>query len=230
MRDVSSAIDQFATVAYSYRATVQHTYDMALKVLNEALPGVMVECGVGAGAQIAAMLLADMNAGPVRSPKLTIWAFDSFEGIPLAGPNDDQQPGIGAIVTDVNAPLRDRLKSSGVTVHSVDNVEQNLRRFGLPVERVNFIKGWFQDRLTEFRYSFPEICLLRLDGDLYESTEVCMMYLYPHVVPGGVVIIDDYALPGCRKAFEDYFRQLGTDPPATTPVEGGGGPVWFIKD
>jgi hypothetical protein len=47
------------------------------------------------------------------------------------------------------------------------------------------------------------VALLRLDGDLYESTKVCMQYLYPLVSKGGYVICDDYDLHGCRYAVHE---------------------------
>jgi hypothetical protein len=65
-------------------------------------------------------------------------------------------------------------------------------------------KGWFETVLPSI--SIPDgISLLRLDGDLYNSTYVCLKYLYPKVIEGGLIIIDDWALPGCRQAVFDYF-------------------------
>ena len=51
--------------------------------------------------------------------------------------------------------------------------------------------------------------MLRLDGDLYESTIDALQPLYPKVSPGGFVIVDDYNLPMCRKAIHDFRNQLG---------------------
>jgi predicted O-methyltransferase YrrM len=72
------------TIAYSSEQVLQFTYDMAVKYRDS--PGVYVECGVAAGAQIIAMA-----AG---APNKTIYAFDSFEGIPFPSNRDDQMPGI----------------------------------------------------------------------------------------------------------------------------------------
>jgi hypothetical protein len=65
---------------------------------------------------------------------------------------------------------------------------------------------------------------LRLDGDLYESTEICLKYLYPKVSVGGVVIIDDYALDGAKMAVCDYFND---NVPEMKLIDGG--VVYFIK-
>lgn len=191
-------LNAISGVAYSNKSTVYNTYCLARKVLD--LPGCFVECGVGAGAQIMAMQLASNGSSK------TIYAFDSFEGIPMAGPNDDSQPGIGIPKHDRYAPISDRLVSSGITSHSDKNVKENFERFGVSLSNILFIKGWFQHTL--FGFDTGPISLLRLDGDLYESTLICLEELYPKVVLGGVVIIDDYALEGCRKAVHDYFKEL----------------------
>lgn len=177
-----------ATVAYSSVETVYQTYKLTKEVAN--IEGILVECGVAAGAQLMAMSLADTGK--------QIIGFDSFEGIPLACEHDDEQPGIGAF--EVQA---ERLVSSGITSHSVENVLGNFDQIGVKKTNLKLIKGWFQHTLPEFKKT--PIALLRLDGDLYESTKVCLELLYPMVSKGGIVIIDDYALGGCRKAVHEYF-------------------------
>jgi hypothetical protein len=228
---MNTTLKEICKIAYSYEATVEHSYIAAVEMIKKGIAGCFVECGVGAGAQIAAMQLAMLNAGSWTLGALRqILAFDSYQGIPLAGPNDAEQPGIGAITHDVNLPIKDRLCSSGQTVHSVSQVKSNLSGFGLLRENISFIEGWFQDTLPFYAKSTGPIALLRLDGDLYESTLCCLQELYPNVAAGGIVIIDDYALAGCRKAVEDYFKY---DAPGGMPVihevEGGHGPVFFYR-
>lgn len=212
--EINKMLNKAVSVAYSYKETVYNTYHLAKEAGK--LPGCFVECGVGAGAQIMAMELAGTGK--------QIWAFDSFEGIPLAGINDDQQPGIGKITHDVNMPIEKRLTSSGITSHSVENVLHNFVKNGIDLRNIEIVKGWFQNTLPKAKTGI--IALLRLDGDLYESTLVCLEYLEPLVVSGGVIIIDDYALPGCKMAVNDYFCN---NMPAVTEVEGGGGVVYFKK-
>lgn len=202
-------------MAYSTKETVYNTYALALEAV--LIPGCFVECGIGAGAQLMAMALT-------YSSKV-IYGFDSFKGIPMAGKHDDQQPGIGIISHDVHAPIKKRLVSSGVTVHSMQNVLDNFEKQEIGASMVRFVEGWFQDTLQ--KVDTGPIALLRLDGDLYESTMVCLEQLYPKVSPGGIVIIDDYALPGCMKAVHDYFND---DLPNIIHVEGGQGVVYFYKN
>ncbi len=205
---INHRLDQIATIAYSTKATVYNTYNLALEA--QSIDGCFVECGVGAGTQLMAMALT--------WTRKDIIGFDSFEGIPLASEHDETQPGIGEFT-----PIENRLVSSGVTVHSVDNVLSNFAMFEVGCPTLRLIKGWFQNTLPKFQ-PVP-IALLRLDGDLYESTLTCLQYLYPMVTAGGIVIIDDYALPGCEKAVREYFTTM----PELIPVEGGGGPVYFYK-
>ncbi len=210
-------LDVISRYAYSTRKTIQSTYDLSRYVIDAGINGDFVECGVAAGAQIMVMKYAIGN-------ERKIYAFDSFEGIPLAGENDTSQPGIGAIKHNAKTPLKERLISSGITVHSLDNVIKNFNDVGISTDNIVFIKGWFQDTLPLTK-EIDKIAILRLDGDLYESTMVCLEYLYPKVVSGGVVIIDDYALDGANKAIHDYFRE---NMPEMILVDGG--VVYFQKD
>jgi O-methyltransferase len=219
---MNAKIEKIATIAYSNKDTVYHTYNTAKELIEKGIKGCFVECGVGAGAQIAAMKVACEELNSTK----TIYGFDSFDGIPLAGEYDDEQPGIGAIKHDKMLPERDRLISSGITVHSKENVLNNFAHFDLSTDNVFLIEGWFQDTLPAIRPKIFDIALLRIDGDLYESTMCCLQNLYDKVVEGGIVILDDHALAGANKAVSDYF---GDNMPDIKPVDGGGGVAFFIK-
>ena len=55
-----------------------------------------------------------------------------------------------------------------------------------------------------------DLAVLRLDGDLYESTMDALEALYDRVSPGGIVIVDDYGvLESCRAAVTDFRRRRG---------------------
>lgn len=191
---------KYAAYACSTIQGVQHTYLAARDVVLRNVPGCFVECGVAYGAQVMAMAEA---AKPIQ---YEFHLFDSFEGIPMAGPNDHDQPGIGAFVVDPNLPLRERLKSSGISASSVENVKNNLAKQGF-VRGFHYHKGWFQDTLPVTETG--PIAMLRLDGDLYESTKVCLEHLWKKIVPGGCMILDDYPLAGSRKALEEFFAANG---------------------
>ena len=84
-------------------------------------------------------------------------------------------------------------------------MKSNLDRFGLLDDQVRFLKGFFKDTLPSA--PIESISVLRLDGDLYESTTQCLEALYSRVSPGGYVIVDDYSLPPCRMAVESFFQR-----------------------
>lgn len=198
----------YADLAYSNQNTIQNTYDLAYQAISNNIEGDFVECGVAAGSQIGVMghVCRKLNSNK------KIYAYDSYQGIPLAGKNDTDQPGIGP--TDPNRPLpldeRELLVSSGITVHSLSEVTKNIgRRWNLNLAQYEFVVGWFEDTVP--LNNIEKIALLRLDGDLYSSTKVCLDNLHHKVQPGGFVIIDDYALDGARKAVHEYFDKHGLD-------------------
>lgn len=205
-------------VAFSTRKGLKHGYLCARMIAQSRIQGAIVECGVAQGAQVGMMARGFASMGESREFHL----FDSFEGIPMAGPNDAEQPGIGKPRHDVNAPLRDRLVSSGVSIGTVGEVMANLGRW-MCNGKFSAHKGWFQDTVPAKAASIGPIAILRLDGDLYESTEVCLRHLAPLVVPGGLIIIDDYALAGCAKAVHEYRDAHGID--AVLHLEDIGGAI-----
>lgn len=215
--------------AYSTRATVDNTKYYTHDVLTRKVPGALVECGVGKGAQTAAMQDINLQLGAKR----WVYGFDSFEGIPLASKYDTVQPGIGpnTNATSYNNP-DELLQSSGVTVHTVEEVRRHLNHALPNTDNVVLVKGWFQNTLGPYRDVFKRlggIALLRLDGDLYESTRVSLAYLMPLLNDDGILIVDDWKLDGCRRACEEYFlfnSVCRIAPPHGTEDDG---PAYFIK-
>ena len=191
-------LDYAARICYSSREVLQFSYDMAVKYKDS--PGVYVETGVAAGAQIIAMAYG--------APNKTIYAFDSFCGLPLPSNKDDQMPGIRMLSKEEQSKLPDPgkqvLESSGATVVSEGDFWHHIdTAFGQKKHNVKTVKGWFEETLPTFECE--PISILRLDSDLYNSTYVCLKYLYPKCIKGACIIVDDWALPGCREAVFDYF-------------------------
>lgn len=187
-------------IAYSSEETLRFTYDCAVRMKDKL--GVYVECGVAAGAQIIAMA-----AG---APGKTIYAFDSFEGIPLPSNRDDQMPGIrklsDAEQKELPDPGKQILESSGATSVSLESFKEHCVNSGVSTRNIKPVRGWFED--TVINFNREQIALLRLDGDLYNSTYVCLKNLYPKVIEGALVIIDDWELKGSREAVYDYFTEM----------------------
>jgi O-methyltransferase len=223
---IYNTLNTFASRAYSTRPTLYNSFEIAAFCIQNDIEGDFVECGVAGGAQVAAMAFASQCLKASRE----IHLFDSFQGIPLAGPNDDSQPGIGKITHNTNvANVNDLLVTSGVSSCSVAGVQANMRQWGIDQTHLKYHAGWFQYTLPKVASSIEKIAFLRLDGDLYESTKVCLEYLYPKMTSGGFVVIDDYCLTGCRKAVHEYIEKHNLQV-TLLPVVNGGGPVFWIVE
>jgi hypothetical protein len=104
-------------------------------------------------------------------------------------------------------------------VVSLDEVQANFARYGLLDEQVRFLPGWFRDTLATA--PIERLAVLRLDGDMYESTIVALRALYPRLSRGGFVIVDDYALDRCRQAVNDFRAEEGIED-RIVPIDGTG--------
>lgn len=200
-----TALDYASQIAYSSRETLKFSYQMAVKYKDSQ--GVFVEAGVAAGAQIIAMMYG--------APGKLIYAFDSFCGLPLPSNRDDQMPGIKFLTKQEQATLPNPgeqvLETTGATSVSEYDFWQHIdTAFGPKKHSVKTIKGWFEETVP--KSDTGPIALLRLDGDLYNSTWVCLQHLFPKVITGGCIIIDDWELPGCRAACEEYFELIEYQP------------------
>ncbi len=176
---------------------------LARNLNRDAVPGVFVECGVFRGGTAALLGQVRGDGDPGRD----VWLFDSFEGLPQPAPLDGAR---AAFVAGNRA--EGRLESIGVNVGSLEEVQHLLLdRFEIPVQRLHFVKGWFQDTLSQ--YQGGPIALLHIDADWYESIKVCLQHLWPSVAVGGYVVIDDYGhFKGARAAVDEFLASLAPPP------------------
>jgi len=148
------------------------------EVLNEQVSGDFIETGVWRGGATIFMR-GVLKAYGIQDRR--VWVADSFEGLP--NPNPRRYP------CD-EGDIHHRFKQLGV---SLEEVRSNFQRYGLLDDQVHFLKGWFRDTLS--RAPISQLAVLRLDGDMYESTHDAFVHLYPKLSIGGFVIIDDYGCP-----------------------------------
>ncbi len=162
------------------------------QVLRDDVRGDLIETGVWRGG--ACILMRGVLAAHGDSTR-TVWVADSFAGLPAPDPRYAADTG-------------DRHHEQSALAISVDQVRDNFRRYGLLDDQVRFLPGWFRDTLPTA--PIEALSVLRLDGDMYESTIEALEALYPKVSPGGFCIVDDYgAVPGCRAAVDDYRAAHG---------------------
>ena len=171
---------------------LQNLQDCITDVVQQNVPGDLIETGVWRGGA-AIFMRAVLKA--LGDKDRTVWLADSFEGLPP--PSPDLYP------ADKGADFH---LSNDVLGVSLENVKANFARYDLLDDRVRFLKGWFKDTLPTA--PIDKLSVLRLDGDLYESTMTALESLYPKLSIGGYAIVDDYApsVPCCVEAVDDYRR------------------------
>ena len=171
--------------------SLQHCVETAL---TEDIPGDLIECGVWRG---GACILMRAVLAAYGDETRSVWLADSFQGVPRSDPaNYQADKGIRAEF------------AAGILGVSEAEVKANFERYGLLDDQVRFLPGWFKDTLHDA--PIDSIAVLRLDGDLYESTIQALDALYPRLSPGGFCVIDDYlSVPACRQAVTDYRAKHG---------------------
>jgi O-methyltransferase len=153
------------------------------------VPGPVVECGTWKGGMIAGI-------ARVLGPDRDYYLFDSYEGLPDAGAQDGTRARTWQEDRD-NPAYFDNCTARE------DEARRAMAMTGVP--RYQVVKGWFENTVKDFA-SPDKIAILRLDGDWYDSTMICLERLLPQVAAGGIVILDDYyAWEGCARAVHDYL-------------------------
>ncbi len=161
-------------------------------VLERNVAGDLIETGVWRGGS-AIFMRAMLRIYGVTDR--VVWAADSFEGMPVPEGESDGWDMSGIEQLQV----------------SIDEVRRNFARFGLLDDQVKFLKGWFKDTLP--MAPIKRLAILRMDGDLYNSTMDALTNLYDRLSPGGYVIVDDYkGWPGCRRAVHDFLDSRRLSP------------------
>jgi O-methyltransferase len=170
---------------------VQHCIE---RVLEDGVPGDLVETGVWRGGT-AMFMRAVLKAHSVTDR--VVCAADSFEGLPA--PDADRFP------ADEGSPLHEW----EFLAVPLEEVKGNFDRYGLLDDQVRFVKGWFRDTMPAL--AGRPWAIIRLDGDMYESTMTVLENLYADLSPGGYLIVDDYSIVSCRTAVEDFRRAHGVE-------------------
>jgi len=171
-----------------------------LNVKNNELEGDFVECGVWMGGNI--LLFKFLNN--FYNLNKSIFAYDTFEGM-----TEPENVDIDYLGNSANKLLKVNKKYENLSnVHclsKIDTVKKNILKHS-NLKKINFIVGPVEKTLLLEKNLPKKISVLRLDTDWYASTKIELEILYPRLVSGGVLIIDDYGhWQGCRKATDEYF-------------------------
>ncbi|TPN38856.1 macrocin O-methyltransferase [Mesorhizobium sp. B2-3-3] len=161
--------------------------DLVQRAIDENVPGDFIETGVWRGG-CCILMRGVLAANAITDRK--VYVADSFDGLPP--PDAENFP----------ADQGDRLYEYRQLAVDQAQVQSNFAAYDLLDDQVVFVKGLFGDTLPDLKAG--PFALIRLDGDMYESTMDSLEALYPRLSPGGFAIIDDLAHLPCRKAVEDY--------------------------
>ncbi|HYM11302.1 MAG TPA: TylF/MycF/NovP-related O-methyltransferase [Bryobacterales bacterium] len=166
--------------------SLDHLERCVTEIIRQGVPGDLIETGTWRG---GACILMRAICRVYQQTDRTIWVADSFQGHPPANPAlypADARPGLWRPFYQV----------------SLDEVQENFARYGLLDDQVKFLAGWFKDTLPAA--PIERLALMRLHGDLYESTMDSLVNLYPKLSVGGYVIVGDYILLASKTAVTDF--------------------------
>jgi len=174
-----------------FRAYAENLAMISVVLANPRLNnGAIVECGTWKGGMAAGMI---ETGGPERR----YYFFDSFEGLPPAKDID------GLAAKRWQADTTSAIYHNNCTA-SLEDFRHAVQMTGCTLDVIEVHKGFFENTLPAF--DCPPIAVLRLDADWYQSTMICLEKFWPHIMPGGLILIDDYyAWEGCAKAVHAFL-------------------------
>ena len=157
-------------------------------IVKNNIEGDLLEAGVWrGGATIFMKGLLEAFGDTSRK----IYAADSYEGCPPPTKEED---------------MKDNYYKFKMLDVGLEDVKNNFSKYELLDNRVVFLKGWFKDTLPNG--PFDKLSLIRVDGDMYESTMDALKNTYHKLSPGGFLLVDDYGgIEAARKAVDDFRRE-----------------------
>lgn len=197
-----AVIDRVAPFTMTSAARIADTCAAVEYVVENAIPGDVVECGVWRGGSMMAIALTLQRLG---AGDRDLYLFDTFAGMPEPTGADVARGGLRAH----DEWARTQVEQRNIWAHaSMEDVEQALGSTGYDRARIHLVKGLVEETIPD--HAPAHISLLRLDTDWYESTKHELVHLFPRLSVGGVLILDDYGYwEGARKATDEYVRENG---------------------
>jgi hypothetical protein len=182
-------------------SAIEFSITQMLAAIDAGLPGVVVECGTWKGGCSFALLLAQRAAyGQIRRP---VYMLDSFEGLPQAEERD------GPLALSWQNREMPEIYFDNCAAEEAE-VRSAIGVFGFGPGECKVVRGWFDQTVPALASELAAtgIAFLRLDGDWFSSTKVCLDHLMPLVAEGSTVVVDDYyAWDGCARAVHAHFAE-----------------------
>jgi hypothetical protein len=173
-------------------------------VIRNNVEGSFVECGIFRGGNIILM----SKLLEKHKVEKNIFAYDTFEGMPLPGEDDLDLRGNSSI--DKFLELKNYEKEGSQWCYcNIQDVKSNIKKFNINyLKNINFIKGKVEETLLDVKNLPKKISLLRLDTDFYSSTKIELNILFPLLEKNGILIVDDYGhFMGAKKAVDEFFYE-----------------------
>lgn len=197
---VEHLIEQVDTTGLSYigREGLLDLHNAVVGLEDRAVPGILLECGCALGGSSIILAHAKAKTRP-------LFLFDVFGMIPPPSGQDGQKALDRFEV--INAGKSEGLNGSeyyGYTSDLIGRVRTSFEKFDCPPDenKVIFVQGLYENTLN---INQP-VAFAHIDCDWYESVKLCLTEIVPHLVVGGILIIDDYHYyQGCKKAVDEYF-------------------------
>jgi len=187
--DLFRAVAPYTLIGEQQLATL---HNLSRNIADAGIPGALVECGVANGGSAA--IIAEPH---VHDTARRLWLYDSFEGIPPAGPQD------GHLAQS----------HTGEWKGTQERVRETLALVGYPERLVQWRKGLFADTMASGQPLPACVALLHVDCDWHDSVLLALRTFYARVSDGGYVILDDFNYwPGCRRAFYIWCQETGEMP------------------
>jgi O-methyltransferase len=170
-------------------------------IVKNNIAGDIVECGVWRGGSTMCALL---SLKKVDKTNHKVFLYDTFEG--MSAPTEKDANLLGKDAQQLLEQSQKTTEDIMWCYAPIEDVKKNIESTGYPAEQVTYVKGKVEDTIP---HTMPgDIAILRLDTDWYESTYHELKYLFPKLVKGGVIIIDDYGhWQGAREAVDQYFKE-----------------------
>ncbi len=196
-------------------------YEQVIYCEKNNIEGDFVECGVWKAGASGLMALANLKHSTTRRD---IYLFDAFDDICEPDTKNDDE----FIINEINKVIKSKKGKlftgklepiQGIydvwgghgTLKEAITLLNNIINY--PEDKTHFVKGWFEETTPVYKTRVGKVSILRLDGDWYNSTKVCLENFYPLLVKGGICIVDDYGYnTGCAKAVHEYLDSIGENP------------------
>lgn len=186
------------SLTYLTENALYDLYEQVALLERRGAEGILIEAGCALGGSAIVIAAA-------KSPERPLYVYDVFDLIPP--PTDRDGPDVRDrydVIKRGEARGVGGERYYGYEENLFETVTENFRTLGLPPEEntVHLKKGLFQDTL----HVEEPVALAHIDGDWYESVMTCLRRIEPWLIPGGVLVVDDYhRWSGCRTAVDEYF-------------------------